>query len=213
MNIQSLDNVLEEELEVEEDDDDLTEFDVVVQVTAFISSQPEIEGVDPETVDEVDFCSQASTQDELKNEIKMKMNSGCGCIGVDHYQNVDASTVYDHILSMRELTKDEHDMYLMGKLTVKAGSVTADVKRMRYSMDKRSVKNAFCMHVHNIGEKRLKNLIKHVSTQGIAPRRHKNTGKKPKHAMSFEDASRIVNFLVEYARENGFTHQVQHTCL
>ena len=160
-------------------------------------------------MDEVDFCSQASTQDELKNEIEMKMNSGCECTGSNHYQNLDAVMVYDHILSMRELTKAEHDLYLMGKLqlTVKpSGSVTADVKRKRYAyyFNGHEVCKKCFLYVHNVGEKRLKNLIKYVSTEGITPRRHRNIGKKPKHAMLYEDASRIVNFLVEYARENGF---------
>ena len=193
-------------IEEEEEDDDDNEFNVAEQVTDFMSSQQEVEGMDPETVDEVQFCSQASTQDELKTEIKMKMNSGCGCTGTNHYQKLDASVIFDHILSMRELTKSEHDLYIMGKLTVKpSGSATVEVKRKRYAYNfsgQEVCKNCF-LYVHNMGEKRLKNLIKHVSTEGITPRSHGNTGRKPKHSMSFEDASRIVNFIVEYARENG----------
>ena len=150
-------NSIEEELEEEEEEDDHNEFNVAEQVTVFMSSQQEVEGMDPETVDEVQFCSQASTQDELKNEIKM--NSGCGCTGTNHYQKLDASVIFYHILSMRELTKSEHDLYITGKLTVNpSGSATVEVKRKRYAYNfsgQEVCKNCF-LYVHNMGEKRLK---------------------------------------------------------
>ena len=87
-------SIIEEELE-EEEEDDHNEFNVAEQVTVFMSSQQEVEGMDPETVDEVQFCSQASTRDELKTEIKV--NSGCGCTVTNHYQKLDASVIFYHI--------------------------------------------------------------------------------------------------------------------
>ena len=64
------------------------------------------------------FCSQASTQDELWYEISIKMNRGCGCVGFNHFACLDVKVIYDHILCIREPTKAEYDIYLMGKLTV-----------------------------------------------------------------------------------------------
>ena len=59
------------------------------------------------------------------------------------------------------------------------------------------------LFLHNIGEKRLKNLIKHFKNNGFTPRIHGNTKCLPKHALSFTTIECVVRFLVDYADQNG----------
>ena len=114
--------------------------------------------------------------------------------------------ISDHVLLMRELSKDEKDMYIMGKLKSKGtGTNTESSKRKRfaYCYDDREVCKEVFLISHDIGEKYLKNLIKHMKENGPTPRRHGNTGKRPKHALAFEDIKRIVKFIVSYANDIG----------
>nr|XP_022337269.1 uncharacterized protein LOC111133299 [Crassostrea virginica] len=107
---------------------------------------------------------------------------------------------------MRELSRGEKDMYIIGKLQSKGtGMDSSQRKRQRYmySYDDREVcKEAFLV-LHDIGEKHLKNLGKHVKLNGPVPRSHGNKGKKPKHALLFLDIKRVVNFIVRYSEECG----------
>jgi hypothetical protein len=57
--------------------------------------------------------------------------------------------------------------------------------------------------MHDIGEKHLKNLVNHIKLNGPFPRHHGNKGRKPKHALSFQDIKRVVNFIVRFSEEYG----------
>ena len=130
---------------------------------------------------------------------------GCSC----HWKCMDKipfDEISDHVLLMRELSREEKDMYIMGKLKSKGtGTNTESSKRKRfaYCYDDREVCKEVFLISHDIGEKYLKNLIKHMKENGPTPRRHGNTGKRPKHALSFEDIKRIVKFIVIYANDIG----------
>ena len=91
---------------------------------------------------------------------------------------------------MRELRKEEKDIYIMGKLKCKG--ISSDVndtaaKRKRcsfYSDDREVCRNAF-LFTHDFGEKAFKNLIKHMNQNGLTTRTHGNT----------EDCQRIASLL------------------
>ncbi|XP_056016758.1 uncharacterized protein LOC125653193 [Ostrea edulis] len=108
---------------------------------------------------------------------------------------------------MRELSRDEKDMYIMGKLKSKSTGIDrSQRKRQRYiyNYDDREVCIEAFLIMHDIGEKHLKNLAKHMKLNGPVPRCHGNRGKKPKHALSFPDKlKRVVNFIVRYSEEYG----------
>lgn len=66
---------------------------------------------------------------------------------------------------MRALSRDEKDMYIMGKLKCKSTGIdTSDKKRQRYmySFDDREVCKVAFLLMHDLGEKQLKNLLKHL---------------------------------------------------
>ena len=121
------------------------------------------------------------------------------------YAALVAGSVYHHILSMRELTKAEQNLYIMWKLVINPRKPDAEAKRKRsgYTCDEQEVCKACFLFVHNPEERRPKHLMTHLTREGVAPRVHENTGGRPHHAVFLDDASCIVNFLVEYAREWG----------
>ena len=116
---------------------------------------------------------------------------------------------------MCELEKDSKDMLLLGKLQAcmhdpevvsHARKVTASKRQrvtFKYVYDHRSVcKASFCF-LYGIGEKALKNLQKHLHSNGVIPRTHGNKGKLPSNAFSFETVQFIVQFIKNYAVING----------
>ncbi|CAC5391845.1 unnamed protein product [Mytilus coruscus] len=102
-------------------------------------------------------------------------------------------------------------MYLMGKLKSKgldkSRSRYGERKRTRYAytFDDREVCRDVFLLTHDIGESYLKYLLKHMNTNGIAPRKHGNCNRRPKNAFSFEEISNIVQYLKNYARLHGLT--------
>ena len=73
--------------------------------------------------------------DDIMVKIRQQKETGCGCQNkcLSMFDNVE---IFEHILQMRELRKEEKDMYIMGKLKCKDissdGNDTA-AKRKRYS--------------------------------------------------------------------------------
>lgn len=127
--------------------------------------------------------------------IKEKVNRGCGC-HFKCYEKFQIKEIIDHIFTMRELNKDEKEMYIMGKLKSKStGYDLIDKKRRRYMYnydDREICKHAFLL-IHDIGEKRLKNIAHHLKQNGPIPRSHGNKGRKPNHALKFDDIKKVVN--------------------
>lgn len=137
--------------------------------------------------------------------VKEKVNRGCGC-HFKCYEKFQIKEIIDHIFTMRELNKDEKEMYIMGKLKSKStGYDLIDKKRRRYMYnydDREICKHAFLL-IHDIGEKRLKNIAHHLKQNGPIPRSHGNKGRKPNHALKFDDIKKVVNFVLRYGEENG----------
>lgn len=137
--------------------------------------------------------------------VKEKVNRGCGC-HFKCYEKFQIKEIIDHIFTMRELNKDEKEMYIMGKLKSKStGYDLIDKKRRRYMYnydDREICKHAFLL-IHDIGEKRLKNIAYHLKKNGPIPRSHGNKGRKPNHALKFDDIKKVVNFVLRYGEENG----------
>ena len=59
------------------------------------------------------------------------------------------------------------------------------------------------MYIHGIGEKRLKNLVKHHNNKGLITREHGNTRKMPSHTLTLQSVEYVVRFLHSLADEQG----------
>ena len=146
-------------------------------------------------------------QDMEKQAVIHQFQKGCGCMD-NCYQQFSIDEVFRIRLQMLELEKCERDIFVLGKLQVMARNmdsvsharkVTA-AKRQRvtynYSYDSWHVcKAAFCF-IHNIGEKVLKNLQKHLQEYGVIPREHGNMGRLPHNTFSFKTTR---DFIKNYA--------------
>ena len=79
--------------------------------------------------------------------------------------------------------------------------------RSKTLMDYRFHGYKICMKsflfLHGIGRKRLRLLRKRVTEFSIAPHRHGNAGRHPKHACNKENTTKVVQFLINYAENNA----------
>ena len=141
-------------------------------------------------------------------------SAGCGCskkcssqFSVDYVRDIRAQ-YYD-------LTRSELDMVLLGqlmastntseKVVVESGHLEAERKRAYttfYHAGKVVCGKTF-RFLHTVGSKRLKNLAKSLKNNGLTPRIHGNTQKRPKHSLSFESTEFVIRFLLSYAEQNA----------
>ena len=54
------------------------------------------------------------------------------------------------------------------------------------------------LFLHRISRTRLYNLVKYICANGGVPHTHGNKGKIPKHAMKFDEITRVVDFIKCY---------------
>ena len=100
-------------------------------------------------------------------------------------------------------------MYIMGSIKrVGSKNMTSkrkERKRLRYeySFQEQGICRQAFLIINDITEKVLKNINKHVSAAGAIPRVHGNTGKKPLHALKYEDIHKAIIFITNYAAEVG----------
>ena len=143
-------------------------------------------------------------------EVVHEFEKGCGC-RENCYEQFDVSEVSEYRLSMKELTKSERDMFLLGKLqllirdpgTVHHARSSKAMKKKRltaeYAFDHRRIcQKAFCF-LHNIGEFTLRVLRKHITEVGPVPREHASKGRKAYNAYPFEVVCDAVTFIKNYA--------------
>ena len=148
------------------DDDHYYRFDINEKITPFVSAE---EQVDPKTAYRwtwVLFPSfhtrWTSVWDFREDELR---------VWLCWIQSFRMSRCLGDIwpqLCIREPIKAEYDIYIMGKLTVKSFSSAAEeVKRKRYCYNfngQEVCKDCF-LCIYNLGEKRLKNIVKHISAE------------------------------------------------
>ena len=152
--------------------------------------------------------STTSTIDD--EEVVCEFEKGCGC-HEKCYEQFNVSEVSEYRLNMKELTKTERDMFLLGKLqllirdpsTVHHARSSKAVKKQRltaaYAFDHRIVcHKAFCF-LHSIGEFTLRALRKHIIEVGPIPREHGLKGRKAYNAYPFEVVSDAITFIKNYA--------------
>ena len=121
----------------------------------------------------------------------------------------ERDVVESHILTVREMNKDEKEMYIMGVLREigvdKQKTWRGDRKRKRYGYEfqnKRVCRQSF-QFIYDIGKHSLTNLITHMNLNGKVPRVHGNRGRSPHHALKYREIKYCVDFLVNYSDQFG----------
>ena len=146
------------------------------------------------------------------------MSTGCGCHkvrGAPCYKHFSLSYVEEFRASCAELTPAELDMVIMGQLAagMNTSNVVSTIARHKdddcekcytsFSHQGKPVCVRMFRFLHGIGEKRLKNLTKSLKQNGLRPRVHGNTKKRPEHALSFSTTEYVVRFLLCYAEQHA----------
>ena len=72
-----------------------------------------------------------------------------------------------------------------------------------YKFDGKGIFREVYKILFDIGEKRLTNILKHMKAYGAVPRTYGNKEKKPQNALSFQDIKKVVQFIINFAEENG----------
>lgn len=143
----------------------------------------------------------ATALESSVSEVSDRLALGCECQGVC-FKDLQAESVYRHRLNIAELTKQEHDMYLMG-VTMACLSNRNETNRHKERVRQRAVYvfqgkrvclDAF-IYLENVTQYHLKRIRRHVMINGVTPRVHGNVRKKPHNALSLDVYKFAENFV------------------
>lgn len=143
-------------------------------------------------------------------EVLSKLKVGCECSG-NCFLNLNADAVYKHRLNIAELTKEEHDMYLMGVTMASLQNreqTTRNKERQRQRASyvyhgRRVCLDAF-LYLENVSVYHLKIIRSHVMANGVMPRVHGNIGKKPHNSYSLDAYKCAETFVKQYLADRHF---------
>ncbi|KAJ8926823.1 hypothetical protein NQ314_020671 [Rhamnusium bicolor] len=117
-----------------------------------------------------------------------------------------------------ELTKGEHDMYLMGVTMACLANPDTTVRhkerrrlRAQYVYQGRRVCLDAFLYLENCTHYQLKRIRKHVMTNGVAPRVHGNHGKKPHNTFSLDIYRHATEFLKQYLEQHTGERDIVNT--
>lgn len=140
--------------------------------------------------------------------IQRKISFKCNCSN-NCFENSSATEFRDHIYRLREMAKDEKEMFIMGSVkqigSKKITSKRKECKRWRYdhSFQGHNICRQTFLIINDCTEKVLKNINRHLNDIVAVTSEHKNTGKKPHHALKYEDIHNAVIFIINYTAEIG----------
>lgn len=143
----------------------------------------------------------SSALESSASEVDNRLASGCECQG-QCFKDFQAETVYRHRLNIAELSKQEHDMYLMG-ITMACLADRKETNRHKERIrqratyvyqGKRVCLDAF-LYLENVTHYHLKRIRRHVMLHGVTPRVHGNVRKKPHNALPLDIYKFAENFV------------------
>ncbi|CAG7816025.1 unnamed protein product [Allacma fusca] len=154
------------------------------------------EGIDPTKLE------------ENVDQVRMRFEKGCECPGENCFEGLSHEFVYKHRLNIAELTRPEHDMYLMGVTMATLSNPEATAKhtkrqrlRTSYVFLGREVCLDAWLYLENCTHYQLKRIRKHLVTHGVSPRVHGNQGKKPHNTFPFRSYQLAFDFLNNWFSE------------
>lgn len=148
--------------------------------------------------------------EENAQEVRERFEKGCDCQEQNCFKGLSPEFVYRHRLNIAELTKAEHDMYLMGVTMAVLTNPEETVKhkerrrlRAQYVFQGRRVCLDAFLYLENCTHYQLKRIRKHVMTHGVAPRIHGNHGKRPHNTFSLYIYRHATSFLRHFIQRNS----------
>ncbi|CAL1682024.1 unnamed protein product [Lasius platythorax] len=138
-------------------------------------------------------------------QVLERFKRGCECVDDQCFKDLNPEVVYRHRLNIAELTKAEHDMYLMG---VTMACLTDPYQTARHTerrrlraqyvyQGRRVCLDAF-LYLENCTHYQIKRIRKHLMTHGVTPRVHGNHGKIPHNTFSLDIYKIATEFLKNF---------------
>lgn len=156
--------------------------------------------------------------EESASQVKDRFKRGCECQDESCFRGLNPESVYKHRLNIAELTKGEHDMYLMGVTMACLANPDTTVRhkerrrlRAQYVYQGRRVCLDAFLYLENCTHYQLKRIRKHVMTHGVAPRVHGNHGKKPHNTFSLDIYRHATEFLKQYLEQHTGERDILNT--
>ncbi|XP_043285347.1 uncharacterized protein [Venturia canescens] len=143
--------------------------------------------------------------EESPAQVSERFGRGCECQDESCFRGLSPDAVYRHRLNIAELTKAEHDMYLMGvtmACLTDPGKTARRTERRRsraryVSQGRRVCLDAF-LYLENCTRYQIKRIRKHLQIHGVCPRVHGNQGKVPHNTFSLDIYQIATDFLKKF---------------
>jgi len=156
-------------------------------------------------------------EDENLKEVAVRLKKGCEC-SENCMKEFEPNIVLKHRLNIEELTKTEHDLYMMGVTMACVGQTekTAHKKerkklRARYRFMGREVcQNAF-LYLENTTLHQIKSIRKHMMDHGVSPRVHGNHKRTPINVLPLDTYQLAIRFLEEYLEKHAIKNKIKAT--
>ena len=136
------------------------------------------------------------TENDDLQKVRTLKRDGCNC-SLKCTSKFGETDMISHIYNIREIEKNDKDMYIMGTLVDFDKEQTKKWKKRKRIRKKfmflgQAVCKNFFTTVYVIGRKSLKNLISHMDKNGAVPRTHGSIGKRMQRGLAFEDIRAAV---------------------
>lgn len=143
--------------------------------------------------------------EDSPSQVLERFKHGCECQDDQCFKGLNPETVYKHRLNIAELTKAEHDMYLMGVIMACLTNPYETARhterrrlRAHYVYQGRRVCLDAFLYLENCTHYQIKRIRKHLITHGVTPRVHGNHGKVPHNTFSLDIYKIATKFLKHF---------------
>lgn len=155
-------------------------------------------------------------------QVAQRFAQGCECRdGESCFSNINPESAYRHRLNIAELTRSEHDMYLMGVTMASLSNPEETARRTerkrlhtQYVFQGKKICLEAFLYLENCTQYQLKRIRKHIMTHGVTPRVHGNHGKRPHNRFSldiYQQATAFLQSYVQRAHNNQLTRNQQQS--
>ncbi|XP_057332906.1 uncharacterized protein LOC130672374 [Microplitis mediator] len=153
-------------------------------------------------------------------QVLQRFKRGCECQDDQCFKGLNPEAVYRHRLNIAELTKAEHDMYLMGVTMACLANPNQTARhterrrlRAQYVYQGRRVCLDAFLYLENCTHYQIKRIRKHLVTHGVTPRVHGNHGKIPHNTFSLDIYQIATEFLKSFIKEQEINHKTIKTSI
>ena len=156
-----------------------------------------------------------------EDDIHEFVNHGCSCSLGPGGGNCCRQFSYTHYAEMRswcaELTSAELDLVMLGQAMANTNTSDLTIRSVQhhhqpherqrtsstYYHQGQQVYRDTLLFLHGIKAGKFRALRRHLRENGLVPRVHGNSGRAPKHALTFADVKQVVGFITNYAEDHA----------